>query len=223
MRAFVVHRLGFLVYLTISGLSWGAENEKSVSSSREDSQSTNTCTIRIHPKFKPTRFTMGQSENGSTCIYIHWDRKTTQTQTIGLVQEMPALKAGAIEKIDMNFDGYRDIKSPGTCGATGNARYDIWLYNPKTGLFEFSEDLSQLINPEPNPETKEIRTSSVGGHSGRIYDKERWKFLDGKLTLTRIESQRPVSMSDTKRYVWTVQERRNGKLVEVSRRMIVRK
>jgi hypothetical protein len=64
---------------------------------------------------------------------------------------------------DINFDGYDDIFVMTTWGATGNESGCVWLFNPKTGLFELSKDFSDLGSYVLDPATKTLTTH---GHAG---------------------------------------------------------
>lgn len=43
--------------------------------------------------------------------------------------------------VDMNFDGYSDLKLLWTAGATGNAAYKVWLFKPAGQTFIHAPDL----------------------------------------------------------------------------------
>jgi hypothetical protein len=64
---------------------------------------------------------------------------------------------------DMNFDGYLDIFVLTSWGATGNESGCVWLYNPRTGRFQFSKEFSELGGYTLDPATKTIITR---GHAG---------------------------------------------------------
>jgi hypothetical protein len=64
---------------------------------------------------------------------------------------------------DINFDGYSDIFVMTSWGATGNEGGCVWLFNPKTGRFEFSKEFSDLGSYTLDPTTKTITTR---GHAG---------------------------------------------------------
>jgi hypothetical protein len=64
---------------------------------------------------------------------------------------------------DVNFDGYSDIFVMTSWGATGNESGCVWLFNPKTGLFEFSKDFSDLGSYALDPATKTLTTRGHGG------------------------------------------------------------
>lgn len=64
-------------------------------------------------------------------------------QTIDLSDTNRPLALVKLEAIDLNFDGYNDLRILTNEGATGNSWYDTWLYNQKTKTFVKNELLSQ--------------------------------------------------------------------------------
>lgn len=78
----------------------------------------------------------------------------------------------AVQLMDLNFDGYDDIKL-WTSPSTGiDSTYAYWLYNSKTGLFDFAGDLGKKLfgfDVTPNLGTKTI---SVKEHSGCCYNND---------------------------------------------------
>lgn len=76
---------------------------------------------------------------------------------------------------DLNFDGNLDLKIL-TSSGSGGQNYDCWLYDPTQDRFVFNLDLTNVGNPEPNPETGEINAD------GRKWS-SRYRYINGKLTL----------------------------------------
>lgn len=64
---------------------------------------------------------------------------------------------------DMNFDGYADVFVLTSWGATGNETGCVWLFNPKSGRFEFSKEFSELGTYTLDPATKTISTRGYSG------------------------------------------------------------
>jgi hypothetical protein len=61
----------------------------------------------------------------------------------------------------------------------GNASYCIWLYNPKTGRFVFSEELSRLTNPSPDAKTHAV--SYVKENCSICYRRESFRWAKGTI------------------------------------------
>lgn len=108
---------------------------------------------------------------------------------------------------DVNFDGYADVFILTNWGATGNEFGCIWLYNPKTGRFEFSKEFSELGTFVLDPATKTITTHANGGAAGTVFNAAKYV----------VEDNRPVPIifvsqdydSNTRKYHCVVQQRRN--------------
>ena len=64
-------------------------------------------------------------------------------QTIDLTDTKRPVEAFKLEAIDLNFDGYNDLRILNNEGATGNNWYDTLLYNQKTKKFIKNQFLSQ--------------------------------------------------------------------------------
>jgi hypothetical protein len=94
--------------------------------------------------------------------------------------EPPPSKLGYFVTRDMNFDGYEDISLLTWWGATGNAGFNYWLYNPKTKEFVFNETLSSLSNPTPHTDSQTITTHSNGGAAGMIFVDQVYKYGNGE-------------------------------------------
>ena len=71
---------------------------------------------------------------------------------------------------DLNFDGYLDV---GLLQDKGGGSY--WLFNPRTGLFDFSRTLSDLPNVEADPQRRVI-SSHLLHHFGY----EEYRFRKGQ-------------------------------------------
>jgi hypothetical protein len=105
---------------------------------------------------------------------------------------------------DINFDGYADIFVLTSWGATGNETGCVWLFNPKSGRFEFSREFSELGTYTLDPATKTITTR---GHAGADTI-EAAKYV--------VENNRPVLIiamsqyfdSDKQEYHCVIQQRR---------------
>jgi hypothetical protein len=135
-----------------------------------------------------------------------------------LEAEPPYRGAKYFQGEDINFDGYADIKLMSWWGATGNNAYHYWLFDPRKGRFVLNHELSELTNPTPNYKTKRIRSHHVWGMAGNIYDTATYVFQNGRVVLIRDESQEWVK--NTKHFLRIISERRNGKLVVVSKKII---
>jgi TonB family protein len=103
--------------------------------------------------------------------------------------EPPREGADWFRTVDMNFDGYSDVFLLTNWGVTGNQFGCVWLYDPASGLFRYSEDFSMLGRYTLEPETKTIFTSGVGGMAGAVHSQRRYRVTGNRLTLIWSEEQ----------------------------------
>ena len=105
---------------------------------------------------------------------------------------------------DMNFDGYSDVFVMTGWGATGNESGCVWLFNPKTGRFEFSKEFSDLGSYTLDPATKTITTR---GHAGAdMIEAAKYTVENNRLVLIVTVSQ--YFDPDRQEYHCVVKQRR---------------
>ena len=124
--------------------------------------------------------------------------------------EPPYKDAQYFQALDLNFDGYKDIRIMTSWGATGNTVYKNWLYEPKFESFDHSPALDALSSPTPDPKRRVITTRSNGGMAGCIYTIQTYDYFNGQLRLIWEESQ--VYKESTKSFEKTVQKFEDGYL-----------
>jgi len=110
---------------------------------------------------------------------------------------------------DYNFDGYQDIFLMTDWGATGNFGGCIWLYDAKTGRFDYSKEFSAIEIHEVDAATKTL--SSISNSSAADWEQERYAVRNNHPVLIWSEEQD----SDNAKTHCEIQERRNGKMVTV--------
>ena len=180
-----------------------------------------TVRAQIHPDLPEFSFTLiGDEATDSTPIlHVHaieirnggarttqvLDALDTETPVSGEVQ--------GLQVIDMNFDGYRDIRIQEFASAGPNTPYLNWLYDPATGLFEASTVLNEIASPEFDASAHEIRSAWRDGATR--YGTDFYEVSNGVPRLTRRESrvydQPGVYTLEISRWVddkWEVVERR---------------
>lgn len=187
----------------------------------EDVRNGANFTFKIHPGFPTYRFHLVGNRESNTIdrIEVSKGNDTTIIQVLkDFEMEPPYRGARYFQREDINFDGYVDIKLMNWWGATGNSGYNYWLFDPRKGRFVFHQELSDLSNPTPNYKTKRIKTHHGGGMAGNIYDDATYVFENGRLVSIREETQDWVK--DKKHFLRVIRERRNGKMVVVSKKII---
>jgi len=114
---------------------------------------------------------------------------------------------------DFNFDGYKDVFLETWHGATGNWGGCIWLYNPATRQFNYSNEFSKLAGFSLYPKTKTISTFGRGGMAGKVYVVEQYAIRENRPVL--IWSQNQDWDDSQKKLHCIVRERVGTKMVVV--------
>lgn len=158
-------------------------------------------------------------------IIVERDKQQVQVLDSCTGQDIPRGNGlGELAREDFNFDGYPDLMMRSAFDPqTENSSYCIWLYDPNTQSFVFSEELSRLVNPQPDPENKTVISRTNERCAEQCYTQDTYKWSDGHLQLAREESltEDPAvpPWSDC-RWVRTIKQEKKGKLVETSRERV---
>lgn len=87
-----------------------------------------------------------------------------------------------LKLVDANFDGLPDIRMPRFSGGAGpNSTENIILFNPRTGLFEYDEQLSELPQLFIDAKHRNIVSSQRGSCCSHM--SETYRYIGGKLTM----------------------------------------
>lgn len=115
---------------------------------------------------------------------------------------------------DIDFDGYKDLKiSSATGSADGNWTYFYYRFDPRTGRFK--EPPWVLTLPSPDPATRTIRTS---WHTASPEEEITYAVYGDSLEpIRRVKWEYDVN---GKWRVVSTEELRNGRMVEVERRVV---
>jgi hypothetical protein len=93
--------------------------------------------------------------------------------------------ANIVELVDINFDGYLDLRLLYNTGATGNNWYATYLFNPSTGKFVSHEELSELSGLEIDQGAKQIITYDRDAYCNEV--RSYYKVVNNKLVLSKAE------------------------------------
>jgi len=158
-------------------------------------------------------------------VLVNRDNAQVQTLDSCTGQDVPQENGlGKLARQDFNFDGYPDLTMLVAFDPqTDNSSYCIWLYDPKTQTFVLSDELSHLINPQPDPSNKTVVARTKIRCSGSCYVEETDEWSKEHLAPIREESLTEDTLvppwSDC-RWVWEVQKEKNGKLVDINRERV---
>lgn len=194
-----------------------AETTATVLSGPSYVQDCQPCSIRISPAAGVFLFRFSFSPSGAGRV-VHSIAVTppgaqAASQTLQVKDMMP-LPPGAkvfFGAQDLNFDGYEDLMII-TSHGVANAYADYWLYDPNARNFA---PLGEYPVFTVDQAARRLKSYERGGSGGMIYESRQYAFLEGKLTVMRVEKQEAIEGSADFRK--TVEERKDGKLVTIER------
>ena len=153
-------------------------------------------TARIHPDLPEMNFTLRADvppdASGTlfvNAIEIRLGTDTEPAQRItGLDTQTPwSAQAPGLEAVDMNFDGYADIRLVESRPAGPNLPYLHWLYDPASGRFVACAALNDLGSPRPDAAAREL--VSDWRDSATRYGTDHHAFQGGQLVPLRREAR----------------------------------
>ncbi|MEM9478162.1 MAG: hypothetical protein AAGA58_00725 [Verrucomicrobiota bacterium] len=114
----------------------------------------------------------------------------------------PLLATEPVKRVaDFNFDGHDDY-----CVfvlENGKAdQWDVFLWNPETEKHEKDSVLSRVINPWPNEREKTVECIWPGGHSGMLFTKDVYRWMDGKFRLAATVRQESVTVNGRGEFIY---------------------
>lgn len=133
------------------------------------------CESRINPVLPIFYFTLAWHLDGANgarvidSIAVRRKGEARPFQTIEAIgsQTAPDIENNGFELIDMNFDGYLDLRLIGETSAGPNVSYANWLWSDGDMRFVRNPALDGIVSPEFDPETQEImsrwRSSAAEG------------------------------------------------------------
>lgn len=108
-----------------------------------------------------------------------------------------SMVANGFEFIDMNFDGYADLRLVKTMTAGANTFYSNWLWSPEKQMFLKDAALDALSSPSFDSETQEV--SARNRSSASDYQRDFYAYDGPVLVLTHRELDHYDSQSQCKR------------------------
>jgi hypothetical protein len=148
------------------------ENQSRASFSMKINKNLPKFTFTIHGKFKyseqpqgnffhPSYIEIKDSSNTKTIQKIE-NRGRFDNNGVGYDQ-FDFASIGFVYMIDLNQDGYLDLRILYNAGATGNNWYATFLYDPDMGRFKYHKALSLLSAVTVDEKSKLINTYSRNG------------------------------------------------------------
>jgi len=183
-----------------------------------------TTRARIHPSLPEVEFTLVGDRLGSPSDAIRVERieirrgsSVAPDQVIaGLITETP-ITAGRppLEVLDMNFDGYQDIRLVEFRSAGPNTAYLHWLFDPPSGRFLESPGLNDIPSAHFDTGRREIRSDWRDG--AVRYGSNVYVFAEGRPVLVRKE-EKTYQAPGT--YMYEVRRRVDGVWRTVEQRQV---
>lgn len=183
-----------------------------------------TIRARVHPSLDEFAFTLvatGPAAAGEplhvTAIEVRRGSDPAPVQTIaGLATETPVV-AGVppLGVLDMNFDGYADLRLIELQPAGPDVPYLNWLFDPAAGQFVESPALNDIAAPVFDQEKREIRSDWRDGPTR--YGTDVFVFENGTPVAVRRETK---EFSRPGRYLLRVLRRAGDAWKETKRREV---
>lgn len=103
--------------------------------------------------------------------------------------------SGAVELMDVNFDGFDDIKLWTATSAGPNSGYSYWLYDPKTAGFKASDIGDKLsgFDIDLDPKAKTVRAG--GRASCCLWEGTTYRWVRSELRVVAIDMTGMLSLS----------------------------
>lgn len=147
------------------------ENQsKPTSPANQDALSSVSAIKRIHSSLPVFTFTLTVKDSNDGLLYPS-DIEITNLSSGKLIQILNSkghfdndgngwnsLKVDPFEFVDLNGDGYLDLRILNETGTTGNDWYATYIYMPKLMKFKYHEALSRLSGIKLDPKSKQIMT-----------------------------------------------------------------
>lgn len=133
-----------------------------------------------------------------------------------LSEKKNSTKDKFIDSLDYNFDKYSDLRLTKTWPyKVGQKYYLVWLFNDEKNKYEINEEISKLQGPVPNPKTRRIESTDIGGYAGFEYVKRIYS-INAKNKL-KVQTKITQTISDRSRltFMREVRVRTAGELQRV--------
>ncbi len=131
------------------------------------------------------------------------------------------INSGQAERLDMNFDGYLDMRvAMGDTVISGalNTFYHHYLYNPKTQKLVKDKALNSMKNATFDPQTATATTNWIANDSN--YDTDTYQYENGAYSLTQRVERNNIDAKNIKEVTILYKTVKN-KLKEVGRKTVL--
>ncbi len=173
-------------------------------------QPAQVLTASIHPRLPPYAMEFEVRDGIPVSVTVRREDGTGEPQRIQIPDGSTSSRP--VQLVDLDFDGYQDL-SVLTMGGVHNESFDYYLFDPAASAFAYFRGDNMLVPDSARQVLEQRIHGSCCAGELRTF---RWE--GAELVLVRNEVWEPVS-GDPAKTLYVVSERRNGQMVEVSRRV----
>lgn len=162
----------FSLFIAYFLIACNSNKEKKISNNKTNSFEKIETYPEPKKKLKPFETSFGSYSfkmKNDTILSILVNGKENQILTTSIAVELHDFKVS-----DWNFDGYEDIFITTSQGNVASS-YQIWNYNPKNGLFEVNELLTDKLGLEKDDAKKIIVFHYREGVESEYWEKYKYK------------------------------------------------
>ncbi len=132
-------------------------------------------TFSIHPKLPPFTYRITVDERPNAPMEVHIEFFGGPNGFIPQTFELWTIREHKIETIDLNFDGYKDIRVVADIGNRGDVIYECWLYDSERQRFVSAPDFSMI--DEIDYKARLLISRSSGGVA--YWDESTYRLRNG--------------------------------------------
>jgi hypothetical protein len=159
---------------------------------KEDLSVSPTFLCRLRAGRPEIRLTvMGDSAGYMDSVLVHSPasaRHPHQALRLDISEPQP-LGSDFLEGVDLNRDGWMDVKVMMFRGVTGNRIVDVFMFDPRRGRFVRDTVLSGQSHVNPLEGRPCVYTGWVFGHAGNLYSRAEYCWLNTRWVVALSESQ----------------------------------
>jgi hypothetical protein len=134
---------------------------------------------------------MGDSAGWMDSVLVHSPASAGRPRQVLHLDESEPQPLGSdfIQGVDLNRDGWMDVKVTMFRGVTGNRIVDVFMFHPARDRFVRDTVLSGESHVDPLDGRACVRTGWVFGHAGMLHTLGEYCWLNGRWVLTWSEHQ----------------------------------
>lgn len=159
---------------------------------KEDLSAGPTFRCRLRAGRAHVRLTvMGDSAGWMDSVLVHSPASAGEPRQVLHLDESEPQPLGSdfLQGVDLNRDGWMDVKLTMFRGVTGNRIVDVFMFDPARGRFVRDTVLSGESHADPLDGRACVRTGWVFGHAGMLHSRAEYCWLKGRWVVAWSEDQ----------------------------------